>query len=67
MQSPPSVALSRRLESRGIYDGRVVAAVSFFTLITVAGLCSTVGVLIRIASDRSSRPSAGLASAEALA
>ena len=38
--------LARRLDRRGIHYAWVIAAVSFFTLITAAGFRSTVGVLI---------------------
>ena len=46
MTGSPSVVLARRLDSRGIHYGWVIAGVAFLTLITAAGFRSTVGVLI---------------------
>lgn len=46
MTRSPSAAVARRLDSRGIHYGWVIAAVSFLTLVTAAGFRSTVGVLI---------------------
>ena len=46
MTRSPSAAVARRLDSRGIHYGWVVAGVSFLTLVTAAGFRSTVGVLI---------------------
>lgn len=42
----PAARVARRLDTRGIHYGWVIAAVSFLTLITAAGFRSTVGVLI---------------------
>ena len=46
MTRSPSAAVARRLDSRGIHYGWVIAGVSFLTLVTAAGFRSTVGVLI---------------------